>query len=204
MYYCPRCGTENAIEASFCRNCGADISLVPQALTGSLSTPAEGKTRSKLSTPAEDKTRSKTKIEKAPTPEQFMSNLFIGLAFLSIVAAGAVFFRSGFMIWIWFIIPAFSQFGTGAGQYIGYRKEQEREARLAAGYTPPSLRATTAARAGIAESHAAEHRLRARDTEEIALSFEPAAHASVTEGTTRLLDDKPEPTARNAATRERG
>ncbi|HEX9918011.1 MAG TPA: zinc-ribbon domain-containing protein, partial [Pyrinomonadaceae bacterium] len=32
--YCPKCGTQNTDDASFCRGCGANVSLVPQALAG--------------------------------------------------------------------------------------------------------------------------------------------------------------------------
>src|SRR5437660_4484371 len=34
--FCPRCGAQNADDARFCRACGTDISLVPQAVTGQL------------------------------------------------------------------------------------------------------------------------------------------------------------------------
>lgn len=36
MYYCPKCASQNADDAKFCRACGANISLVPQALSGQL------------------------------------------------------------------------------------------------------------------------------------------------------------------------
>ncbi|MGI9105935.1 MAG: zinc-ribbon domain-containing protein, partial [Pyrinomonadaceae bacterium] len=34
--YCPKCGTQNVDDASFCRGCGANVSLIPQALDGRL------------------------------------------------------------------------------------------------------------------------------------------------------------------------
>ncbi len=45
--FCPKCAAQNLDGASYCRVCGANISLVPQALTGQLS-PAdeEGLSRS--------------------------------------------------------------------------------------------------------------------------------------------------------------
>lgn len=192
MYYCPRCGTENAVEASFCRNCGADISLVPQALTGRL--PA---------TASIEKSKS-SKADKLPSPEQFMPTLFIGVGFLLWFVIGAVFFTRMFPFWFWAIFPGFACLGSGVGHYMRYKREQEREASLAAGYMPPALPGSTAARANIAEPLAAEHRLSARDTEEIVSPLRANAHASVTEGTTRLLDDRPELAARDAARRERG
>ena len=38
--FCPKCATQNLEGASFCRTCGANISLVPQALTGQMVQPA--------------------------------------------------------------------------------------------------------------------------------------------------------------------
>ena len=36
IMFCPKCATQNLDGASFCRACGANISLVPQALTGQM------------------------------------------------------------------------------------------------------------------------------------------------------------------------
>ena len=34
--YCPKCAAQNIDDAQFCRTCGADVSRVPQAMTGRL------------------------------------------------------------------------------------------------------------------------------------------------------------------------
>src|SRR4051812_28050556 len=34
--FCPRCAAQNLEDAKFCRSCGANISLVPQAVSGDL------------------------------------------------------------------------------------------------------------------------------------------------------------------------
>ena len=34
--YCPKCATENGDGSKFCRQCGSNISLVPQAMSGTL------------------------------------------------------------------------------------------------------------------------------------------------------------------------
>src|SRR5215213_5373399 len=34
--FCPKCATQNGDDARFCRSCGTDIGLVPQALSGAL------------------------------------------------------------------------------------------------------------------------------------------------------------------------
>ena len=36
--FCPKCAEQNLEDAKFCRACGANVSLVPQAMTGSLPT----------------------------------------------------------------------------------------------------------------------------------------------------------------------
>ena len=37
--FCPKCATQNLDGASFCRGCGANISLVSQALNGQMTPP---------------------------------------------------------------------------------------------------------------------------------------------------------------------
>ena len=34
--FCPKCAAQNLDGASFCRVCGANVSLIPQALSGQL------------------------------------------------------------------------------------------------------------------------------------------------------------------------
>lgn len=38
--FCPKCAEQNLDDAKFCRACGANVALVPQALSGSLPTAA--------------------------------------------------------------------------------------------------------------------------------------------------------------------
>ncbi len=40
--YCPRCAAENGDDSKFCRRCGTDISLVPQALSRTLPETSQG------------------------------------------------------------------------------------------------------------------------------------------------------------------
>lgn len=173
--YCPRCGVDNLNEASFCRSCGADVSLVPQALTGRL--PETTTTVAANVSPRKGKG---TKIEDA------VSTMFVGLAFLLIVIGGAIFFTGGFMIWIWMLIPGFACLGSGVGKYMQIK--QDRAAEL-----PPHQSATMRP-APLFGSTAAHNinTLPARDTAEIVASFDRAP-SSVTEGTTRLLDEDAAP-----------
>ena len=73
--FCPKCATQNLDGASFCRTCGANISLVPQALTGQLTKPEEGGECAPLG---------RRRNREAATLEHAFKNIFSGLAFLII------------------------------------------------------------------------------------------------------------------------
>ncbi|MCA1615825.1 MAG: zinc ribbon domain-containing protein, partial [Acidobacteria bacterium] len=108
--FCPRCATQNLDDAKFCRACGADVRLVPQALAGLM--PA-GLAKEEGAGKIEKKRK---KDEKDPRLlEKGMENIFVGVAFLVIFLAGLLWFRGAFMIWIWFIIPALACAGEGLG-----------------------------------------------------------------------------------------
>ncbi len=114
--FCPKCAAQNLDGASFCRVCGANISLVPQALTGQMQQIA----------PAEDLTRSeKRALKRAPTLDNAFRNTFMGIAFL-LVTVALSFSDMGRGWWFWMFIPAFSMMGTGIAQYIRFREYQNR------------------------------------------------------------------------------
>jgi len=116
--FCPKCAAQNLDGASYCRVCGANISLVPQALTGQLS-PAgeEGLSRS-------DK-RALTRHGKEASLDNAFRNAFMGIAFL-LVAMALAFSRMGTGWWFWMLIPAFSFMGTGVAQYIRVKEAEKR------------------------------------------------------------------------------
>lgn len=115
--FCPKCAAQNLDGASFCRSCGANISLVPQALTGQLAQQStEGHSRSER--------RARRKQKEASLDAAF-KNAFMGIAFV-FVAMALMFSRIGTGWWFWMLIPAFSLMGTGIAQYIRYREEQKR------------------------------------------------------------------------------
>jgi len=111
--YCPNCAAP--IEgAKFCRSCGANVSLVPQALTGEL--PVQ---------PAGD--RHGRRQGKPPSVEKAMGNIFTGIGFIFIALAIWRFMPGGFVWWFWMLIPAFSLIGSGVGQYLKSREIERRE-----------------------------------------------------------------------------
>ena len=175
--YCPKCGVNNLEDAKFCRSCGADIRLVPQALAGRL---PEGVYGMEEFAGLEKKGR-KEKIRKPPTLEKGLENIFGGLAFLVIFLLGLFLYQGAFMIWVWFIIPGLSYVGEGIGQVIRSRS-------AAPALAPPD---STRPAPSLPQTHARE--LPAADTSEI-----KAPPASVTESTTRHLSAPRERTAEDA------
>ena len=124
--FCPKCAAQNLDGASFCRTCGANISLVPQALTGQLTKPEEGGECAPIG----------RKGNKEVTLEHAFKNIFSGIAFLII---SIVLSRTGIgqAWWFWMLIPAFVMAGTGLAQFIRIQ-EKEKHSKLQA---PPVARA---------------------------------------------------------------
>ncbi len=168
--YCPKCGVHNLEDAKFCRSCGADIRLVPQALQGHLPEGAFGVDEVEE---LEEKGRKerKYKFKKPPTLEKGLENVFCGIAFLIIFMLGLFYMKGAFMIWVWFIIPALTCIGEGVGQIIRSRTAAAPALPPADTFRPASTLPPTNA-----------HELPAADTSEI--KYPPA---SVTESTTRHL-----------------
>ncbi|MDQ3666961.1 MAG: zinc ribbon domain-containing protein [Acidobacteriota bacterium] len=116
--FCPKCAGQNLDGASYCRVCGANISLVPQALTGKLpGADEEGLSRS-------DKRALKRHGKEASLDNAF-KNAFMGIAFL-LVSMALAFSAMGRGWWFWMLIPAFSLMGTGVAQYIRVKEAEKR------------------------------------------------------------------------------
>ena len=127
--FCPKCATQNLDGASFCRTCGANISLVPQALTGQLTHPEPEEVEEGRRRHGRERGQG-----RRLTLDQAFKNMFLGIAFLLIAI---VLSRSGQGWWFWLLLPAFSLMGTGIAQCIRVR-EREKRASLQA---PPAARA---------------------------------------------------------------
>jgi hypothetical protein len=113
--YCPQCASP-IDGVKFCRSCGANVSLVPQALTGQL--PPAGNE-------SQGWQPGKHHRSKPPTIERAATTFFSGVGFL--IASFVIIseFPGGFT-WGWaFLIPAFSSIGVGVGQYLKLRELQE-------------------------------------------------------------------------------
>jgi hypothetical protein len=122
--FCPKCATQNLDGASFCRTCGANISLVPQALTGQMTQPSPEKEVDEgggFCSPGRGR-------GKGLTLEQAFKKIFVGFAFLLIAI---VLSRSGQGWWFWMLLPAFSLMGTGLAQYIRVKESAKRDSLIA-------------------------------------------------------------------------
>lgn len=155
--FCPKCATQNLEGASFCRGCGANISLVSQAMTGQITQPQP---------PAEQEVEeggfcSPRRRRGKLTLDQAFKNAFLGIAFLIIAIALSRTIGQGW--WFWMLIPAFSLMGTGLAQLIRVREGMKRDSLV----SQPMQRAFSEP---------------ARERE----ALRPPV-ASVTEGTTRHL-----------------
>ena len=123
--FCPKCATQNLEGASFCRVCGANISLVPQAMTGQMVQPQP---------PAEQLLEEDCKPGRRGKPlslESAFKSMFMGVAFLIIAIALS---RSiGATWWFWMLIPAFALMAKGVGQYMRLKERDKRAAMIPPG-----------------------------------------------------------------------
>jgi hypothetical protein len=155
--FCPKCATQNIEGAHFCRSCGANISLVPHAMTGQLPT-----------APPEDESRRSRRRRRRGPPnlDEGIRSLMMGIGFIAVALALAVFGRpiGANVWWFWMLIPAFGMMGKGISDIVHARqlKSDESPPQLPYASPPQNLPRST--------------------TNEL-----KAPVASVTEGTTRHL-----------------
>ena len=126
--YCPRCAAQNGDEAKFCRVCGANLSQIPQALSGQLIAPQN----------VEYDRRGK---RKTPSFERGISSIFMGIGF-AVVALALVITRNWWGIFM--LIPAFSMLGGGVSMVLAHKHElQSRGQPFIPNEQPVSRRPTT-------------------------------------------------------------
>ncbi|HKP44967.1 MAG TPA: zinc ribbon domain-containing protein [Pyrinomonadaceae bacterium] len=156
--FCPKCATQNVDGASYCRSCGANISLIPHALTGQFPEPD-----------LDLKSRIRRRHGRELSLDRAFKSAFMGIAFL-LVSLALSYSPMGHGWWFWMLIPAFSMMGSGIAQYIRMKEQEKRTAQIAA---PSGPAINQSPRFDV---------LPAPDTGELM-----ASPPSVTEGTTRHL-----------------
>jgi hypothetical protein len=167
--YCPKCGTQNVDDASFCRGCGVNLSLVPQALEGRVpDVVVEGK----------HGRRERHKRDEPPNLTFALVKTFVGIAFILVaLAVKDVYQIAGQLWWFWMLIPAAGSLGSGVAEFLRLYQQQphEQPPRPLTGnaYVPPAV---SAPRAGGAELPPRRNHV------------DIYTPTSVTENTTKLLD----------------
>lgn len=128
--YCPRCATQNIESARYCRSCGANLSLVPQALSGHL--PEE------RSDKVEEAIKGAIKRRREPQLGRGIRKSFVGLAL--ILAAVAWFFGTGSTPfgWILFLIPAFILLRKGIAEIVTVLSAAKSENQISIPRSAPS------------------------------------------------------------------
>ncbi len=178
--YCPKCGAHNIEDAKFCRGCGADIGLVSQAMTGELPDKrAVG--YDAAGQPYDETGRRIRKHKEAPRLDKAITNIFMGVAFLLVAFSVMKFAPGGRMWWFWMLIPAFTMLGGGVAEYVRVKQSKGEEIKL------PGM----GSRPAMLPPPARVSALPPRNTSEL---VQPP---SVTEGTTRHLDQSPEAPTRH-------
>jgi len=112
--FCPKCATQNVDGASFCRSCGANISLIPHALSGKLPAATvdddrDGDWRSDW--------RSRRR-NRPPSIDAGIRNLVCGIAFIVVSILVGMYSPGGWTWWYWLLIPASTFIGRGISDII--------------------------------------------------------------------------------------
>jgi len=128
--YCPKCAAQNGDDARFCRVCGINLSLIPQALTGQLPAP-----------PVVEYDR-RGRSRKGPSLERGVSAIFMGIGFAIVALTLVMFTRNWWGIFM--LIPAFSMLGSGVSMVLAHKNQlRAAQAPFASGERPALRRPTT-------------------------------------------------------------
>jgi hypothetical protein len=124
--YCPNCAAP-IDGAKFCRSCGSNVSLVPQAMSGQL--------------PQSDKAGDKSPWghhnhwghfgihhkKQEPSVESAATSFFTGIGFVIASIAILLYSPAGTFWWWSFLIPAFALIGGGVGSYLRWKELQRKQ-----------------------------------------------------------------------------
>ena len=112
--FCPKCATQNIDGASFCRVCGANISLVSQALTGQLQTASDDL--------GDRGSRRRGRHQKPPSVANGIQEVMRGVGFVVVSLLVSKYAPAGQLWWFWLLIPAFISLGKGIADIVRARQ----------------------------------------------------------------------------------
>lgn len=131
--YCPKCGTQNVDDASFCRGCGANVSLIPQALDGRLP-------ETSVADHERLRKRKEEEVEDEPNLSHAIVKVFVGIAFLIVaLSVKNVWQIAGHIWWFWMLIPAAGSLGTGVAEFVRLKQQQKPKSLTGGVYVPPAI-----------------------------------------------------------------
>ncbi len=161
---------ENPIDGQYCRKCGCDLRLVPDAISGKLAVSGDDKLA---------KNKKKTNWAEALTLLSVSIAFFAISIFLAYQPMGAFW-------WFWLLIPAFATLAQGIGKVIELNQDQKNNINFG------SDRNMSLPRSQPANALPPQQTEFAPNT--IAPNRQPADRIppSVVEGTTRNLEMNPE------------
>lgn len=182
--YCPNCATENLNTARFCRTCGKDISLVPQAMNGRISAIAEDEEYAGADSALERRGRRRRRERSHEGPvsmERSITRLFVGVGFLFMAF---VLSRTPFSFaWYAMLFMALMILGKGVAGLV-YNLTQGRRAKLHAADPATTGPVIGPAVAPVTTSLPPRNDLSELPPRNTAELIQPP---SITEGTTRHL-----------------
>jgi hypothetical protein len=115
--YCPNCATPNTDDTKFCRSCGSNLTLIPQALSGHLPQPAPRELTRR------ERRRQRHDVDRGGPANlaNGITKTFMGFGFIFVALAAFFFAPSGMSWWFWLLIPAFAMLGKGVAEIISTR-----------------------------------------------------------------------------------
>ena len=146
--YCPKCAAP-IDGVKFCRQCGTNVSLVPQALTGQLPAPVQTEATPPamptMGAPYGRRHRRDRQARPAEPPNMAhaFSKVLTGLGFLAAAAIVMRFTPDG-IGWGWvFLFPAMAAFGKAVSEYYRAAEAQQQARSQQFQPTLPTTQSTT-------------------------------------------------------------
>jgi hypothetical protein len=121
--FCPKCAAENVEDAKYCRSCGADISLVSEAVMGHLAERLAVEDESRLS---RRQRRRRGREGGPPSIERAVKSFFMGLAFILVAFSVKTWAPAGNIWWFWMFLPAAAMLADGVSTYLRLAEDRKR------------------------------------------------------------------------------